>query len=205
MTRSDPTQTNAATIIRRLVELLDEDHIAAMIDRPIDIALERFPCDDAAGYSHDRFHRTIAEFLRHLHESAFLCSRTLSPSQSLDEAVALLEQAYQGTYSDGYYAAVQDAEDPSQPGMEVVLTRLADLIKTRRRDMYTRWVIARHLDPADWHTKCALAAALIERCGKWLSGQLQNCTPDQLADSVPELLTIELATNGQFQPLDLST
>jgi len=205
MTRSDPTQTNAATIINRMAELLDEEHIAALIDRPIDIALEQFSCDDAAGHSHDQFHRTITEFIQHLHKIAFPGSRSLLSSQSHDEAVALLEQAYQGTYSDGYYAAVQDAADPLQSGMEVVLARLADLIKVHRRDMYARWVIARHIDPLDWDTQCALVATLIGCCGEWLPVQLLSCKPSQLVDTIPELLTMWLAASSQYAPLDLSS
>ena len=98
---------------------------------------------------------------------------------------------------DGYDDAVLDAADPEQPGLELVLTRMTDLMKSRQRERYHRWIAARHIDPVDWGTKCAMAHILLERCRHRLPTTLRECSPPQMADHVLELLTLDLGTDHQ--------
>ena len=197
---SDPAYHHAARIIARLETLLDEEQIARHIDKPIDKAAAEFNGVHDSEYSWDRFQSVTAEFVRHLYEKALPSMRELPLAQARDEAIALLEPAYPGTYADGYYGALLDAADPCQSGLDLVLVRMAELAKTRQREMYVRYVAVRHIGGEDWGTKCAMAAVLIERCREYLPPELQNGPPDQWADHVGELLAIDMATSSQLHP-----
>jgi hypothetical protein len=107
----------------------------------------------------------------------------------------LIEEGYRGTYSDGYYGALQDAIDPSYSGLELVLERMTSMLKARCREMYVLWILDRHVASADWEIRCALATQLIECCMEWMPPELQRCPAEQMVDSIPELLRIHLGMN----------
>ena len=194
MTCSDPVHSRATRILDRLIDLLDEERLTHLIDEPIDQALEDFRFPDAAEYSQELFHRTFAGFLQQLYGKALQPGRRISTSAALDEAISILEHDYRGMQASGYYGALLDAADPSQGGIQLVLARLAELVKNRRRQIYVRWVAARYIDPADWHTKCALAAMLIRQCQGWMPLELKRCPAEELADFIPELLQLHMGT-----------
>jgi hypothetical protein len=119
--------------------------------------------------------------------------------------MALLEEGYRGTYSDGYYGALQDAIDPSYSGLELVLERMATTLKTRCREIYVRWVLDRHITSANWEVRCALAALLIDRCREWMPPELKSCPAEQLIGCIPDLMSIQLSMNtlAQAGPAEL--
>lgn len=199
MTNSEPLHRHACQAIDRLTELLDEGLVAQRIDGPIDAAAEAFRPEGDRRYSQEWFLSAAARFLRHLQENASPCGRKLSESQARDEVVALLEESYRGVYSDGYDGALLDAVDTSQPGLGPVLARLAESIKDRQRTRYVRWVFARHLTGVDWATRCAMAAILVQRCRLWLPEPLRRSPPEQLADHIPQLVTMYMSIRSQMQ------
>jgi len=200
MKNSDSAQARAAELLAVAANLLDEGATARQIDDPIDDALERFGDVRPEPYSHTRFTETTARFVQHVYEQALPPGRTLTLWQARDEAVALLARAYRGTYANGYHGAVLDAADPSGPGLGLVLARIAEVIKSERRQMQMRCVESRHIDSADWDTKCAMALILIGRCGEFLPPELRCCPPEQLAEDVFDLLAMQLATTGRLRP-----
>ena len=193
MTPTDALCHRAAEVLDQLAEMLDPGHTARQIDEPIDRAAMEFDYSEGGALSHRQFLETVARFLRHLYAQAFPRGRQLSLSQARDEAVVLLEQGYQDAFSSGYDEALAEATDPSHPGLETVLLKVAELVGARQRQMYVRWVTARHIDPADWRMKCAVASLLLDRCRPWLPDRLQDCPPAQFADYIPDLLPLYLA------------
>ena len=200
MRSSDSAQGRAAALLDQVAGLLDEQATAQQIDDPIDEALEQFGHVEHEPYSHRRFIETTARLVRHVHEHTLSPSRRLTLAQARDETVALLARAYRGTYANGYHGAVLDAADPTGPGLELVLARIAELIKNERRQMHMRYVEAWHIDSAEWPTKCAMASILIERCSEFLPPELRDCPPEQLAEEVFDLLTLHSATTGRLGP-----
>jgi hypothetical protein len=182
-----------------MAALLDEDRMTREIDEPVDDALAEFERRGELVYSHRELHRAVGAFMQAIFESALPCPRKVSLSQAHDEAVALLEEGYRAVDGSGFDGAVKDAADPSQQGILLVLARLAEWIKRRERRMYVKCVTARHIDPSDWHTKCAMAEILLGRCRKYLPPQMQSWPPEQLADSIYELLRIDLDTDAQMR------
>lgn len=161
MTSSDATRERAAGIIAQLAILLDEGRMVQEIDEPIDDAVKKFGDDGEAPHSREQFHKAVSSFTQCILETASSCPRRVSLSQAHDEAVAWLEEGYQGTHAHGFDGALVDATDPSQAGIPLVLVRLAEWIKQRQRRMYVKCVAARCIDPADWRTRCAMAEILL--------------------------------------------
>ena len=194
MTSYDSLGNRAAELLERLTSLLADEWLQRRIDEPIDDALAGFQRPDPAECSQAQFHRVIAEFLAHVRRQALGYSTGPPLSRALGEAMALLEEGYRGTYSDGYDGAFQDAIDPAYSGLELVLERMATMLKTRCREIYVRWVIDRHVTSADWEVRCALVALLIDRCREWMPPELKSCPAEQLEGCIPELLQVYLGT-----------
>ena len=186
----DTLRDSASRILERLANLLDAENLAERIDGPIDRAFHRYNFPPESEISHVLFHRQTAEFIKFLYENASLPGGLLTLSQAHDEAIALLEQTYQGTYKDGYEGALLDALDPEQPGLCLVFLRMVELIKARQRQKYTYWVASRHIDPADWRLKRTIAELLIERNRELLPPEIVQSSPGQWADHLTELLTL---------------
>ena len=201
MTNSESIKRRAAEILGRVTDLLDERRIAQHIDERIDKALDEFDCPTDSGYSHRQFTETVARFLSHVHEVALPGSRKLTASQARDEALALLSHTYDGAFASGYLGAILDAADASSPGLVLVLARMAESIKRRRRQQYARWLRVRYIDSVDWPTKCAMAAVLIDRLQESLPPELRQCPPEQLADEVYDLLELHLTTGSRLEPI----
>ncbi len=195
MTDSDSRCSRAARIVEQIAALLDETRVAQLIDGPIDAAVGTFSCRVERPDSHRQFHDVVSEFVLHVHKNSTACLQELTKPQARDEAVALLEQAYEGTHADGYHAALLDANDTSQAGMHVVLSRLADIIKARRRHSHRRGVFARCIDPNDWHTTCDIAAILLGRCRVLLPAEHCPQSPEQFVDHIPELFNAVLSVD----------
>ena len=197
MKNSDSAQGRAAELLDQVAGLLDEQAMARQIDDPIDEALEQFSHVEHEPYSHQRFIETTARFVQHVYEHALSPSRKLTLSQARDETVTLLGRAYMGMSASGYEGAILDAANPSGPGLELVLARLAEAIKRDRRQMHMHYVESRYIDSADWSTKCAMASIVIQRCREFLPTELQGCPPEQLAEDVFDLLALHLVTTGR--------
>lgn len=201
MTSSDSTWTRANQILGRLALLLDEGLISQQIDEPIDQAFARISVPNAPTHSHSQLQTAITDLVQLLYAGGATSGRQLARSQARDEAITILEQAYGGHAVDGYYHAVLDAADPEQSGLALVLARLTDLVKARRRQMYMRWVAARHIDPTNWQTKRAMAQVLLERCRHRLPRPLRDCPPEQMADHVLALMMLDLGSEAQIRQL----
>ena len=203
MTCSEATLREADRIISQVYAMLDEAYLRREIDEPVDQALDEFQTDSGSAFSHEDLHTAIAGFVRALAERPTLGMGNSHQHRARDEAVALLEMVYQGTHGDGYDAARFDATDPTQPGLPLVLARIAEGLKARHRRQYTRWVAARYVESACWATRCAMAAVLMDRCREWLPPEVVECTPPQLADHVFRLLLVHLDTDEQSRSLSL--
>jgi len=187
---SDTLRESASKTLERLADLLERVRMAERIEAPIDRAFHKYDIPLETEFSHERFHQVTAEFIKYLHEKASLPVGKLTHSQAHDEAIALLEQSYQGTYENGYHGALLDASDPRQPGIGLVLQRMVELIKARQRRKYTRWVVSRHINPVDWGLKCSVATLLINRNRDLLPPKIGESLPAQYADFLDTLFTL---------------
>jgi hypothetical protein len=199
MNSSDRACREADITIARITALLDEALLAQVIDQPIDNAVETFPCGIETPESHLQMHDVITDFVVHMHAQMAPLGSRFSRERVRDEAVALLEQGYSDFRSAAYDEALRDAFDESQNGMRIVIARLAEAAKRRRRQEYTHWVFARHIDPLDWETRCLIAELLLERAAPLFSPPPKGYRyrPEELVDNIPDLLARLLETERQ--------
>lgn len=200
MSNSDPAlRQQAEAVIAWMAGRLDESFLVRQIDEPIDRAVADFTYDDSPVFLHHRFHRVLGRFVGHIYAYGSPCPRKLSEEQARDEAVALLENLYQGTLANGYDAALIEARrDPTQ-GLEMVFLRLAEALKARRRQQYIQAVFARCLDPADWPLRCQIAAILLQRLQPWLPAEMAEREPAQFVDEIPTLFNDTMTMNALLQ------
>ena len=179
----------AAEIFKIMQTLLDEKHLAETIDRPIDEAAGSFQYEVEYPVSSKEFHKIVAQFMEAIYENGL---GTFAKPDPLSSALALLEKHYQGVYASGYAAARIEANDTEHGGMDSVLQRFAESIKTLERAKHARAVFVRHLDPDDWEMRCEIAKLLLEYCQPFLPPQMCHCVPSQFADDIPLLMNIYL-------------
>lgn len=190
MTNSESSHPTTERIIRRIAELMEASHLEALIDGPVAEALAKFDGEADAPYDHRQFHELIGEFVRRVHDHGPACSRRLTSAEARAEAIALLAQGYEGAHARGYDAALVDAADPDGPGVQLVLWRLAEILKEQLKQAYARWVFVRHVSLADWPSRCDLAEAVLNRYSYCLPLSIRGGPSDRWADLVPELLSL---------------
>jgi len=201
MTRSTGTREHAVELVDEMLTQLDEDLLLRTIDEPIDQAAGSFQLDGQGPAGHHRFHRILAQFVRHLYRHGLAGPRFLSLSQAHDEAISLLEHAYQGTHSRGYDAACLEACGGDQDAIDDVLGRLTEALKAARRRIHTRAVFLRCVDLADWPLKCQIASILIQKYQDCLPPFMQGRAASEFADEIPQLLDAAVDMAQLLRPL----
>ena len=187
---------SAEQIVERLLADLDEARLSRDIDHRIDRAVSGFPYDVVPVRSQAVFLRIAAKYVSHLYGCGLRVPQILTSAQARAEVIALLEQNYPGAYDVRYETALLDATSGDDRGLEFVLAQLADVIKSRERQKYVGWVLAKHLAGRSWATKCAIAEHILDRCSAFLPAQLRRCRPGQLADEIPKLIMNDLTSSN---------
>ena len=200
MTNSDGLRQRAADIVRSLRKELDEQWCAQHIDGPVDRALASFVFDWRTPPSIERFHSVISALVTHVYANGLATRHVLSRTQATAEAIGLLEVAYQGTHEAGYDGAVLDALTETGSGIDIVLARLAEIVKLRQRHRYWQWTFARHLDPLDWPLRCAVVDVLLEQHRADGDVTLASGPPARFADHISDLLDSDRGTEGHVDP-----
>ncbi len=179
MRNSELEKLARATIATIMLEL-DPDRIKSRFDNLVDKASTEFDYEPTCPITHKEFHRIIANFIAHLYNKA---GSTRIPTDPLAEAIWLLEAGYQSTaYGMGYIAALLDANDPAEGGIQTVLTGLTESIKAIKRQEHTTAVFARytiqmirtHGNMAHQRTD-SMISWMIRICG--IYGRIKKVTP----------------------------
>ena len=191
MTHSDPS-LDANTIIDRVLTLTSDDHIYEVIEKPLDQVAQQFRYEVRNPITRNAFHRVIATFITHVYQYGLRLPRMLTPMQALDEAIYLL---CLGTSQDGYDETILALAEAQKEALDATLSRMLQIIKELEKQKYRTWVLAKHVNPTDWHLKCCLVEQLLQRCGPYLPERLRRFTPAQLADHY--LALFELCANTQ--------
>jgi hypothetical protein len=189
-------EKKAQGIIDEVIKLLDEKHVSREIDERIEKAAARFKFDREAAPSHALFNQIISDFVMHMFEEAIRLPIRLTPSQAKGEAVAILEQYYEGSQHRGYYAAYLDFLDSAENGIMLLIARMTEAIKAIERRKYVRWVYLSRIDQSDWTTGCRLVKVLLDRLNSYLPPRITQCDPAQLVDCLPDLLMTCLDTES---------
>ena len=186
------------TIIDEVRALISTDTLYRLIDEPILLAADSFDQDSAGPFTSETFLKVIGEFVGHLYANGLGVARQLTSSQARAEAIAILEEGYEGQDSRGFDAALLDATDPNRSGIEWVLEQITAVIILRHRSQHVRWVFEMRINALDWACKCHLAEFLMAQNLTSLPEALLGCRPAQLAHLLAELITILAATDEKL-------
>jgi hypothetical protein len=188
----------AVAIIREVFEKTSEEYLQTRIDEPVVKAATSFEFDRDAPITHKIFTRVIADFVRHVHEQGLWGKQELTVAQASDEAVAILEEGYQGPSDrpgDRGYDAAFPAALKTDLGLEYVLGQMAGHIIAVARAKHMRWICASRMVLADRPIRCLIAEILLERWKLFLPENLRGCSPAQLAHDLPELIFLVISAN----------
>lgn len=177
----------AEKVLDEIFKQLNEDDIRERIDEPIDVVFgdftKRLEKMGQEGHPSGAF----AEFTRRVYTDGLKAAWHVVNAAAT--SLRLLEDHYQGLWSDGYCAAVLDATNSAMGGVCFVLAQLAEIIKNKERQEYVQAVFLRQINPCDWQLRCEIARVLLDRYGPMLVPPLQKCPPSQLVEEIPALAT----------------
>ncbi len=193
------TKKYAKEKIETITSALDDSFINSRFDEPVDNAARQFRHYTGCPVNTKEFHAVIAEFAAHIYQKGL--NTSIASSEPLGYAIELLENYYQGSYGRGYIAAVLDANDPAEGGIDTVLNRLAEIIKDIDRQKYIKAIFAVNIDPADWHLKCEIVRTLLEDYKYFLPQHLLECEPWQLAGQIPAIMFRYICSDSALQEL----
>ena len=179
---------------------LDHSLIKSQFDGPIDDAARQFKHTTSFPITHRTFHKVIAEFVVQIYDKG-LKARWMLSGEPLGQAINLLEDYYQGAYGRGYIAAALDANDVEEGGIEVVLNRLAEIIKDIERLKHIKAVFTVNIDPTDWHLKCEIIRILLEDYKPFLPKHLLKCKPWELVNEISPIMYRYICSNTTLQQI----
>ena len=175
--------------------LLDEGNLQKIIDKPIETVAGGFKFDQNAQRTYQYFIQVSGALVQHIYQQGPFHKQRLSKLQARAEMVALLETHYQATNTKGFDAACLDAINIEENGLEYVLGQITGIITTVARERYKKWVFASRINPFDWEVKCQIVKTLLNQGKTILPPVVRKCTPAQLVDQLPQLITAFVSTN----------
>ena len=158
---------DAEKLIGNVLDLLNEARMQQEIDELLDMARRSFCLKESGPVSHSAFNHLIAGFVQHVYRNGLRLPRHFSGQEALGDAIFLLDRYYQrehikgGEHITGYEAALIDFKGGDREGLELVLSQLAESIKTVERGKYSQWVFTTNIDHLDWRLRCLIVEAYI--------------------------------------------
>jgi hypothetical protein len=187
------------TIIR-LCNELHEDHIALVVDKPIEHAVEQYEFPTYPICTYSSFVNETAKYIQHLNTHGKFVKQNLTDTQAKSEAFAILNE-YQGLHGNGLDAAWIDASLQYKGDIESVLLQLKEIIKQQQRKQYVQWKVSHELTCLDWQNKCQMVKVLITDLNEYLPAIIIDCKPEQLVDQIPSLIQMQLNSSAQIQKI----
>jgi hypothetical protein len=108
-------------------------------------------------------------------------------------------------YGTGYVAALLDANDPTEGGIQTVLTGLSESIKEIERQKYTKAIFTQFLHGCSWYQLCEIARILLEDYQAIIPERLAKCYPAQLVDEIPSLISMFISGDSFLQQITFSS
>jgi hypothetical protein len=187
-------------IISRLCKILHEDHIAAVIDKHIEHAVEQYDFPTYPICTYSSFVDQAAKFIQHLNTNGKFVKQILTFTQAKSEAFAILNE-YQGLHGNGMDAAWIDASLQYKGDIESVLLQLKETIKQQQRKQYVQWKVSHELSGLDWQGKCRVVQMLITDMNDYLPLTIFDCEAEQLVDQIPSLIQMQINSSSQIQKI----
>lgn len=197
MTNTD-IHVQAEDVIKKIAAQLDQGLTRSLIDETIDKAVRQFRHRASCPVPYKNFGKIVADFMVQIYDHGLNARWKLS-NDPLGEAIELLDGYYQSAYGDGYMAALLDANDAAEGGIDAVLRQFAEIIKDVERQKYVQGVFAANIDPANWYLQCEVAKMLLEDYKAFLPECLLQRQPWELASQIPTLVYMCLGSDSTLE------
>lgn len=194
------TKKSARDKIDVITTRLDDSLIRSQFDEPIDKAARQFTHKDDCPVTLETFHKVITEFVVHIYGKGLNACWVIS-AEPLGYVIELLENHYDSAYGRGYIAAIFDANDAYQGGIDMVLNQLTEIIKDVERQKYINAVFAINIDSTDWQLKCEIVGILLEEYRQFLPEHLLQCKPWELANEIPSIMYKYICSDSTLQQI----
>ncbi len=174
-------------IVQEATDAIGAATLHALCDQPVEEALATFSYDYLdVPVAQNAFLALLGKFMLHLAEHGVVLCRKQDAAGAAEEAVFILEHAYEGDGGCGYEGALRDVSQYGSEKISSVLSTLADSIRNTLRRNHVSWVMRRYVGSLSWEARVALAALPEwERLlGKMISGR----SPAELAPACEELI-----------------
>ena len=187
---SDPSPQRVLDDLR---DLLNEERISNEIAYPIDRVVATFQMKVMLPITHLKFNGIISAFVRDLYKRGLRLSMDLTREKAFIEAVSLFEKHYRNQGATGYDGALYDATGANAEGLNLVLVRLAEAIKSSEREKYVKWVFAGRFSHLDWNLKIRIVSFFLKQNEAILPKELRNTDPGRFVDDFQDLFTSSMS------------
>jgi len=174
------------TTVESIIEKLDERILKKKFDEPVDMAAKNFKYESKEKPTRKQLQKLFSDYIREICRNGTKTLREDYPAYT----IWLLDENYQGDFSNGYNAAILDAANGGPDRTKKVLHRIAEIIKTDQRQKYISSVFTASFDITDWNLKSRIAEYLLSSYKDYFPEGLQECRPAQIIDEIPYLLSI---------------
>lgn len=199
---SSDDAARAGRVLDAILAELDEQRLQRRIDEPIATVLQHF-IDALEGSVDCRDgDEILIDLVGHVYQEGLRI--TWNPANLDAVTVTLLEDHYEGLRSNGYFAALLDATNLEMGGMVMVLTQLAEIIRSRERQEHTEAVFTRLIDPSDWYLRRGIVEVLLRRYHPFLPPMALECAPAQLVEEIPALILSVVGSSTTAEGLTAS-
>ena len=184
-------------IVQKATDAISIATLRALCDHPIEEALATFSYDElAVPVTQDAFLRLLGKFMLHLAKHGLVLCRRQDAAGASEEAVFILEHVYEGEGGCGYEGALRDVSQYGSEKMSVVLSTLAENIRTTLKRNHVRWAMGRFGKNLTWEARVTLAALpeWEHVLGKMISGR----SPAELAPACEELIMAKAASDERL-------
>ena len=183
-------------VLEILFDLLNDERIAKEVDEPIDLATHTFQLKIELPITSSEFKRIISTFVRHLYKRGLRLSQHLSEQEAFAEAIFLLERYSQNEESIGYDGALLNAVGTNMEGFELVLSQLAETIKSIEREKYISWVFTDNYFHLPWELQQSIVSFHLKQNEAVLPAELLDLDPARLVDHFHELFINHMSTES---------
>jgi len=185
---------NKVPILDELFGHLNEQVLINKIDVQIEKAIRLYSSTESVNCTSEEFRQIIASIYRRIYEQDTLNSTIYNESEALIQAIWILEKYYKGYETTGYDGALYDTTKNSSDGLQIVLERFIEIIKTIERKKYITQTFNSFIDPSDWNLRYEITIELLNRFDRYCSPELKNLEPIQLVSHLEELIINIVAT-----------
>ena len=179
-------------MLDKIIFLISSEYIEENIIVPLENVFFEFYEKELGEYSHQNFHRTIAEFIQAVSEKTPLYGFKLGLEKAHSEAVFLLNHFYRGFYYKGIDGATDDATNPTRDGIITVLKIFTETLKNYTQQKHISHVEYRYIKSVNWQTRYIMTRLVFERFDVHLVPPMDKWSIEQMSDHLFGLIQNEM-------------